>query len=139
MGFRWVLWNLFSQFQHDTRYKPYLTCQILLCWILFAFRYKKKLASLINNIRVLLKSVLIDLHACNFVREKPCVHVACMLITVSANCWALLCLWEISVIFDVMLSTAKVKYSLFSELDECISLIFIFCVWQKNLPFCGDL
>ena len=51
----------------------------------------------------------------------------------------MLCLSEISARFEVMVSTTKVKYSLFSELDESISLIFIVCVWQKNLPFCGEL
>ena len=49
----------------------------------------------------------------------------------------ILCLSEIS--DDFMLSTTKVKYSLFSEPDESISLIFIACVWQKNLPVCGEL
>ena len=29
-----------------------------------------------------------------------------------------------------MLSTTKVEYSLFSELDESITLIFIVCLWQ---------
>ena len=32
-----------------------------------------------------------------------------------------LCLSEISAIFDVMLSTTKVEYSLFSELDESVT------------------
>ena len=48
-------------------------------------------------------------------------------------------LTEINARFDVMLSTTKVKYSLFSELNDSISLIFIVCVWQKNLRFCREL
>ena len=40
-----------------------------------------------------------------------------------------------------MLSTAKDKYSLISELYESsITSIFIVCVWQKNLlAYCGEL
>ena len=51
---------------------------ILLCQILFAFREKKQLTTL-NNIRVLLKGVLTDLHACNFVHAKTstCPLPAC--------------------------------------------------------------
>ena len=42
--------------------------------------------------------------------------------------------------FDVMLSTKKVEYSYFLELDESITLIFFVCVWQKNLiAFSGEL
>ena len=42
--------------------------------------------------------------------------------------------------FDVMLSTTKVEYSKFLELDESIILIFIVCVSQKNLlAICGEL
>ena len=51
----------------------------------------------------------------------------------------ILCLSEISAIFDVMPSTTKAEYSLFLELDESITLIFIVCVRQKNLAFCGEL
>ena len=40
----------------------------------------------------------------------------------------ILCLSEISARFDIMLSTTKVKYGLFGELDESISLIFIVCM-----------
>ena len=40
----------------------------------------------------------------------------------------LLCLSEIGARFDIMLSTTKVKYSFFLELDESISLISIVCV-----------
>ena len=32
-----------------------------------------------------------------------------------------------------MLSTTKIEYSLFSELDESITLIFIVLMWQKKL------
>lgn len=39
-----------------------------------------------------------------------------------------------------MLLTARVEYSLFSELDEFITLIFIVWVWQKKLlAFFGEL
>ena len=52
----------------------------------------------------------------------------------------ILCLSEISARFDVMLSTTTFEYSLFSELGETITLIFIACMWQKNLfAFCGEL
>ena len=45
---------------------------------IFCFQKQKQLANL-NNIQVLLKSVLIDLCACNFVHTKtslcaPCMH-----------------------------------------------------------------
>ena len=40
----------------------------------------------------------------------------------------ILCLSEISARFDVMPSTTKVEYSLFLELDESVTLIFIVCV-----------
>ena len=47
---------------------------------------------------------------------------------------------EIGKIFNVMSSTTKVKYSLLSQPDEYINLIFIVCVSQRNLlPFCGEL
>ena len=51
----------------------------------------------------------------------------------------ILCLSEITTRFDIMLSTTKIEYSLFLELDESITLIFIVYVWQKNLAFCGEL
>ena len=37
----------------------------------------------------------------------------------------ILCLSEITTRFDIMLSTTKIEYSLFLELDESITLIFI--------------
>ena len=39
-----------------------------------------------------------------------------------------------------MLSTPKVEYSLFSELNESVTLTFVVSMWQKNLlAFCGEL
>ena len=83
IGFRWVLLKLFSQVLHNSfsTERDY-ECQVLLCWILFAFTYRKKLATL-NSIWVLFKSVLIDLRAHNFVHVawmcmqfvKPCSHM----------------------------------------------------------------
>ena len=59
---------------------------------IICFQTQKQLAKL-NNIRVLLKSVLIDLRARNIVHEKTylharcvCVHVAFTLVTVRAIC-----------------------------------------------------
>ena len=62
MSSRWVISNIFST-ERDYGY------QILLRWILFAFRHKNKLTTL-NNIGLLLKGVSIDLHARNFVHTK---------------------------------------------------------------------
>ena len=46
-----------------------------------------------------------------------------------------MCLSEICTRFDVILLTAEVEYSLFLELDESITLIWMLslCVWQNNL------
>ena len=44
---------------------------------IICFQSQKQLATL-NNIRVLLKSVLIDLRARNFVHTKTSLHVRCV-------------------------------------------------------------
>ena len=60
---------------------------------IICFQSQKQLATL-NNIRVLLKSVWIDLRARNFVHAKTlCMHVASTLVTVRAICQALF-QWE---------------------------------------------
>ena len=47
---------------------------------------------------------------------------------------------ETSARFEVILSTTKDEYSLFLELDESITIIFIVCMWQKScLVFCVEL
>ena len=51
-----------------------------------------------------------------------------------------MCLSEMSAIFDAMLSTTKVEYSLVSDPNESITLIFISCALQNNLlAYCGKL
>ena len=52
-------------------------CQILLYQIFFCIQTQKQLATF-NNFWVLLKSVLIDLHACNLVHAKTSLHAHCM-------------------------------------------------------------
>ena len=78
-----MLLKLFSQVLHSTRYNCIYNsfsaesdydCQILLCRILFAFTH---LATL-NSIGVLLKGVLIDLHARNFLHAKTSLRARCV-------------------------------------------------------------
>ena len=45
--------------------------------MLFVFRQKQQLTTL-NNIPLLLKGVLIDLHAHNFVHAKTSLHARCV-------------------------------------------------------------
>ena len=58
--------------------------------IIFCFQTQKQLPTL-NNIWVLLKSILIDyVHIILCMWKPPCMHVACTLVTMHAICWALL-------------------------------------------------
>ena len=42
--------------------------------------------------------------------------------------------------FDALLSTTKAEFRLFTYLCEGITLIFIVCVWEKNLlAFCAEI
>ena len=52
-------------------------CQILLYRIFICIQTQKQLAAF-NNFWVLLKSVLIDLCACNLVHAKTSLHACCM-------------------------------------------------------------
>ena len=73
MSFRQVLLKLFSPKLQNTKYitillnSKRLRMSDLVVPNIICFRAQKQLATL-NNIRVLLKSVLIDLCACNFVQ-----------------------------------------------------------------------
>ena len=44
----------------------------------FLFNIKKTQLATLSNVRVLLKGVLIDLHACNFVHAKTSLHARCL-------------------------------------------------------------
>ena len=64
-----------TMFNNSFSAEKYYECQVLLWWI-FVFRHKQ-LATLIH-FWALLKSVLIDLHAHNFVHAKTSVRAWCM-------------------------------------------------------------
>ena len=95
MGFRWVLLKLFSQVLHNTRYNYfkrlllswYYECQIALYPILFPFRHKN--LNTLNNIRALLRGVLIYVHKILCMQKSLCMHIACTLVTMHRICHAL--------------------------------------------------
>ena len=103
MGFRWGLLKLFSQVLHNTRYnyfeQQHLSWKRL--WMsgfvvpnIICFQTQKQLATL-NNIWILLKSVLIEFDWISCKWEPLCVHVACTLVTMCTICWAWIGPWQV--------------------------------------------